>query len=208
MIIIKMNDLDDSVEQNDEENFEQIHNVWGINFIEEKNFQDNYLLDKCLYAPKSCPCCKRATFKILENTKRDILNPYIIRCSYYKCTKNQNLRHYSFFYLHKNIPASIIVYVFYLFIIVKLNAKQIGQSNETKYNTTLSNNTICNILKNIRSCIADYFKQTYREKQIGGEPSLERTVASTKLYIYMMIQVNKSGLLEGQIPRQKNYAWI
>ena len=42
-----MNEFDDSDELNEEEeNGEQNESVWGINFIEEKNFWDKNLLDK------------------------------------------------------------------------------------------------------------------------------------------------------------------
>ena len=43
----------------------------------------------------------------------------------YKYKAKKNIREYSFLKFHKIIPASVIINIFYYFIIVKNNAKQI-----------------------------------------------------------------------------------
>ena len=55
----------------------------------------------------------------------DILNPYYLSCNNKPCRKRKNLRAYTFFALHKNIAASIILEIFKLFLIIRLNGKQI-----------------------------------------------------------------------------------
>ena len=75
--------------------------------------------------------------------------------------------------MHKNIPASVIVEIINLFIVIRLNAKRI----QTKLNKNISYNTICSILVNMRKCIANYIKHKYRCEQIGGDPSENKIVA-------------------------------
>ena len=86
--------------------------------------------------------------------------------------KNKILGAYTFFILHKHIPASIIMEIIYLFIIIKLNAQQIKEKLANSKYQILSYSTICSILENIRKCIATYLKHLYRIKRIGGEPQL------------------------------------
>ena len=78
----------------------------------------------------------------------DILNPYYLRSNHKPCRKKP-LRAYTFFMLHKNIPASIILEVFSLFLLTRLNAKQIYDKLLTHGKNCISYKTICAILDNI-----------------------------------------------------------
>ena len=62
----------------------------GINHLEEKKTWDKYIMPDYCYQPNICPTCKRKTFKIQENPKQDILNPFIMRCSYGKYRRKKN----------------------------------------------------------------------------------------------------------------------
>ena len=44
-------------------------------------------------------------------------------------------------------------------------------------------NTILKIIDNIRFCIAEYMKYTYKLVQIGGEPESNRTVSIGETFI-------------------------
>ena len=88
-----------------------------------------------------------------------------------------NLRKFSFFRLHPKIPASVICYIFYLFIILGINADKITKEILHKFGKGLSYQTILSILMNIRKCIDNYLKKKLRAIQIGGDPTTNTTVA-------------------------------
>ena len=75
--------------------------------------------------------------------------------------KKNNLRKYSFLSLNPKIPASVICFIIYNFIIIKINAKQIQESILTKYKKTLSYDTIRKVLFNIRQVIDNAIKIIY-----------------------------------------------
>lgn len=60
-----------------------------------------------------------------------------MRCSYGKCRRKKNVRSYSIFGLHKNLPGSIMLKIFQLFIIIKLNASQIYEKLAVTYKKKL-----------------------------------------------------------------------
>ena len=140
----------------------------GYKLFGRKKMWDKYIIPEYCYQPNICPTCKRKTFKIQENPKRDILNPFIMRCSFAKCRRKKNIRSYSIFGLHKNLPGSVMLKIFQLFIIIKLNASQIHDKLAVAYEKKVSYITICKVLNNIRHIIADYLKYSYGLKQIGG----------------------------------------
>ncbi len=83
------------------------------------------------------------------------------------------------------MPDNNIVNIFYCFIILKLNGSEISDHLGAKFKRKASYSTICSILHNILCCIADYIKQKYREKQIGDDSMLNRTVAiDESLYLF------------------------
>lgn len=59
--------------------------------------------------------------------------------------------------------------MFSLFLLSKLNAKQIYNKLLAHVKNCISYNTVCAILDNIRNCIANFFKHQFRLKQIGGD---------------------------------------
>ena len=75
-----------------------------------------------------------------------------------------NIRAYSIFGLHKNLPGSMMLKIFQLFIIIKLNASQINEKLAITYKRKVSYITICKVLNNIRHIIADYLKYRYKLK--------------------------------------------
>lgn len=86
------------------------------------------------------------------------------------------MRKYSFFSLHPKIPASIICYIIYNFILVKLNASQIFNMVKDKYKSNTTIDTIRNILLNIRKTIANAIKHVCRSEHIGGPPEANKIV--------------------------------
>jgi len=60
--------------------------------------------------------------------------------------------------------------VFSLFLLSKLNTKQIYNKLLTHVKKCISYNIVCAILDNIRNCIANFLKHQYRLKQIVGAP--------------------------------------
>ena len=107
----------------------------------------------------------------------NIINPFYCKCGNYKCKAKKNIREYSFLKFHKTIPASVIIDIFYYFIIVKNNSKQIEASLLKKYNHKLNYHTILSILHNIRQVLANYMKHKYRTTQIGGDPDTNKIVS-------------------------------
>ena len=84
---------------------------------------------------------------------------------------------YSFFKLHKTIPASVIHYIIYQFIVIKSNALQIQKNIKLKYGKSPPYITITKILLNLRRVIADHLKYKYKIKQIGGDQDKKITIA-------------------------------
>ena len=78
-----MEDIESDNQSLDGEYSEQ--DDWPIEETEEKNFLDKEILDKYVYPPSLCLCCKVGKFSIRENKKNKILNPYIIACCNKKC---------------------------------------------------------------------------------------------------------------------------
>ena len=72
--------------------------------------------------------------------------------------------------MHNRIPASIILYIFNLFIVLRQNATQIHKKVSNKFKNAISYKKITKILSNIRCCIADNMKNKYRNHMIGGDP--------------------------------------
>ena len=98
-----------------------------------------------------------------ENNKNIFLNPYILVSNNSKCKKKITLRKYSLFALNSKYPASVICWIIYQFIILKLNAIQISESVKNVFKKS-------SCLKTIYDILADYLKYIYRTKQIGGAP--------------------------------------
>ena len=67
--------------------------------------------------------------------------------------------------------------MFSLFLLSKLNTKQIYNKLLTHVKNCISYNTVCAILDNIRNCIANFLKHQYRLKQIGGAPEKHKIIA-------------------------------
>ena len=114
--------------------------------------------------------------KIYEKKTPNIINPFYAKCGNYRCKVKKNLREYSFFKFNKTIQASAILDIFYNFIIVKNNAKQIEAASFIKYKYKLCYKTIISLLHNIRQVIATYMKHKYRTTQIGGDPDSHKIV--------------------------------
>lgn len=70
-----------------------------------------------------------------------------MRYSYGKCFSKKNIRSYSIFGLHDNLQGRVMLKIFQLFIITKLNASQISYYI-----------MVCKVLNNIRHTIAYYSK--------------------------------------------------
>jgi hypothetical protein len=80
--------------------------------------------------------------------------------------------------LHNRIPASIILYIFNLFIVLGQNATQIHKNVSNKFKNAISYKKNSKILSNIRCCIADYMKNKYRNHIIDGDdPDTGKIVA-------------------------------
>lgn len=75
--------------------------------------------------PNTWPVCNHNSFRIKEKKSYDIQNPYYGSCTRKSCGAKKSLRNYSFFKLHSHIPCSVILKIFDLYIISKLNAKPI-----------------------------------------------------------------------------------
>ena len=117
--------------------------------------------------------------------------------------KKKLLKAFTFFSLHKNIPASIILEIINLFLIIRLNAKQIQTKLSSNHKKCISYATICNILFNIRRVIADYLKHEYRIKQIGGDPSLNKIVAIDES-LFLHDETGKQIQLVGALDTETN----
>lgn len=103
--------------------------------------------------------------------KQDIINPYYARCN------RKSLREFSFFKLHVKLPCSILLKIFDLFIISKLNGNQIYTTLSNTYKISVTKTTILKVLDNIRQIIANYMKDKYRNFPIGGDPDTHKVVA-------------------------------
>ena len=75
--------------------------------------------------PNTWPVCNHNSFRIKEKKSYDIQNPYYGSCTRKSCGAKKSLRNYSFFKLYSHIPCSVILKIFDLYIISKLNAKPI-----------------------------------------------------------------------------------
>ena len=60
------------------------------------------------------------------------------------------------------MPVSIICYIIYQFIFIKMNAEQVKKSLIVKNKKSVAILTLYNILQNIMRVIADHLKQKYR----------------------------------------------
>ena len=136
--------LEDNVSENsDEENSED----WNINFEEESQFWTNLKKRGFIYLPDICTACNIGKFEIKEDTKKNILNPYYIRCNNKKCRKKVKLRSFSFLKNIRNIPASVIFNILENFFLVGLNAQKIEKLVKEKYNKDIKIKHVLKILE-------------------------------------------------------------
>ena len=163
--------MESSVEEDDDEK------SWNIKYEDEKKLWTTKIIHEYIYETDICPACKCKSLKLKENKNQNILNPFFLRCSTKNCRRKYNLRHFSFFKLHKTLPASILLYVINEFIIMNSNAKEIKNRIKMKFKFDINYNTLLDILLNIRKVIADFYKHLYRSKKIGGDPSTGIIVA-------------------------------
>ena len=187
-----------SGESSNEEEEEIENRKWPISDTKEKEFWDENIINDYIYMPDFCPTFKKGKMSIRENNKNKICNPYLLVCKNKVCKRKINLRKYSFFSLNPKIPVSVICFIIYNFLILKLNAEQIKQAIIEKYKTTLSYKSLYSIIHNIRHVITDYLKTKYRSRQIGGPPESNKKVAvDESLFIALKI-MNKFGSWEGR----------
>ena len=79
--------------------------------------------------------------------------------------------------MHSKLPCSIILKIFDLFIITKLNWSQIHITLSNTFKISISKATILKVLDNIRQMIANYMKDKYRNFPIRGDPDTNKVVA-------------------------------
>ena len=112
---------------------EETQNNFNINPSEEKEIWRKEIISKYAYPPNICHSCYHNSFRIYERKKANLLNPFYSQCSRNKCKYRKSLRQYSFFKLHNRIPASIILYIFNAFIVLRQNATQIHKIVDNKF---------------------------------------------------------------------------
>lgn len=149
---------------------------FNINALEEKEIQRKEIKNNYAYPPNICPSCYHNSLRIYERKKANPLNPFYCQCNRKQCKYRKNLRQYSSFKLHNRIPASIILYIFNLFIVLRQNATQIHKNVSNKFKNAISYKKITKILSNIRCCIADNMKNKYRNHMIGSDPDTGKIV--------------------------------
>ena len=115
-----------------------------------------------VYLHSICPIYKRNSIQLYEKTKRDIINPFYFGCNNKGCKIKSSIRKYSFLNYAKRIPGSIIHDIIMKFIIEKKSAKEIEIALKTKYKQIPNYLTILKILRNFRSCIAEFLKYQYK----------------------------------------------
>ena len=120
--------MEDDDSQSNSQDYSEEESKWGIEYTAEKNLWIDKLIKYYCYNPNKCPTCFKGDFEIKENKGESIINPFYLRCNNTKCRKKKYLRAYSFFKLHKNIPASVLLEIINLFIVIRLNVKQIKQN--------------------------------------------------------------------------------
>ena len=105
-------------ESSDSENEEvNINNTWNINYYNEKDFWRRAKYINMIYMPNNCPTCKIGQLEKKENLPLYLINPFHLRCNYFKCQRKVNLRNYSIFLYYQQSPTSIIYLLIKLFII-------------------------------------------------------------------------------------------
>ena len=98
---------------------------WGIKYITEKSIWRNKVIKYYFCKPDKYPTCFKGDFDLKENKGINILNPFYLKYNNNKCRKLKFLRAYTLFNLNKNIPSNFLLEVFNLFIVIRLNLKQI-----------------------------------------------------------------------------------
>ena len=61
----------------------------------------------------------KKTYRVYEKRKKDLINPFYLKCIIPSCQKRENIRKYSILKFAKTIPASIIFNIIQYFIIEK-----------------------------------------------------------------------------------------
>lgn len=123
----------------------------GNKFRNRKKLWSDIILKEYCYKPDVCQTCFNGNFFLKEAKDTNIINRYYLRCNQTPCRKNKFLSIY-FFASIKIYLQSIILEVFSLFLIARLNATQIHNKLSTHLKNNISYNTVCTILDNIRNC--------------------------------------------------------
>ena len=171
-------DIEGEEENISEENSEdELDYKWKIKYENEIIFWTKTVLPELVYNPTLCPKCKKNTYRVYEKTKKDLINPFYLKCIIPSCQKRENIKKYSILKCAKTIPASIIFNKIQYFIIEKKNAKDIEKILKDSYQCVPNYSTITKEIDNVKFCIAEYLKYAYKIVQIGGDPEANRTVA-------------------------------
>ena len=81
----------------DKESEYDYDNKWNINPDKEKKIWKEIILDKFVYAPRTCSVCHKETMKIYEKKTPDIINPFYEICGYYHCKVKKKFKRIFFF---------------------------------------------------------------------------------------------------------------
>lgn len=104
---------------------ESYNNSWGVSLEEERIFWKTKLIEIFIIIPTLCPICQNG--KILFINHDSIINPFLGKCTYYKCRRALYLRNNTIFSNHNKTHASDLYYIMEIWIHDEFNAEKIYQ---------------------------------------------------------------------------------
>ena len=111
---------------------EPMQNYWNITIPNERIIWKNYLIGIFILIPEICNICKKGHINLRDNNS--IINPFLGKCSNYKCNREFYLKKNTLFEYHRNIPASVLYNILKLWLLEEYNVTKITSKLKAFYN--------------------------------------------------------------------------
>jgi transposase-like protein len=164
------------------ENSKHIKN-WGISLDDERKFWDKYLLNNLIEIPEKCKYCDIGVIKLRNNNS--LVNPYLAKCNFYKCNREQYLRKGTIFEHQNKTPASVLYYILELWINDEFNGAKIKSKLKEKYKLDSMNiQFVYKFLQNCRIIIANYMRTVYTLEPLSNKDANDNVVIDESLFTH------------------------
>ena len=162
---------------------EPMQNSWNITIPNERIIWKNYLIGIFILIPEICNICKKGHINLRDNNS--IINPFLGKCSNYKCNREFYLRKNTLFEYHRNIPASVLYNILKLWLLEEYDVTKIASKLKTFYNVEkVDSRFIYKFIHNNRILIANYLRTVYALDPLAYKNKFQHIAIDESLFTH------------------------